>query len=36
MGVVGLEEESFTVAVHTVEAPTLTDPGLQETDVVVE
>ena len=36
MGVVGLEEKSVTVAVHIVEAPTLTEPGLQETDVVVE
>jgi hypothetical protein len=36
IGVVGLEEKSLTVAVHTVEDPTLTDPGLHETDVVVE
>jgi hypothetical protein len=36
MGVVGLEEKSVTFAVHTAGAPTLTDPGLQETDVVVE
>jgi hypothetical protein len=36
VGVVGLEEESVTVAVHTVWTPTLTEPGLQEVDVVVE
>lgn len=36
MGFVGLEEESVTVAVHVVWTPTLTEPGLQETDVVVE
>jgi hypothetical protein len=36
MGVVGLEERSVTVAVHTVRIPTLTEPGLQEMDVVVE
>jgi hypothetical protein len=36
VGVAGLEEESVTVAVHTVWTPTLTEPGLQEMDVVVE
>jgi hypothetical protein len=36
VGVVGLEEKSVTIAVHVVAAATLTEPGLQEMDVVVE
>ncbi len=36
VGVVGLEEESVTVAIHVVWTPTFTEPGLHETDVVVE
>jgi hypothetical protein len=36
VGVVGLVEKSVTIAVHVVAAATLTEPGLQEMDVVVE
>ena len=36
VGVVGLVEKSVTVTVQVVVVPTLTDPGLQTTEVVVE